>query len=99
MEADARFRWWLGFGHELSDGGEDRGELLVVVGELAFEVVEFAAQVGVGGKDLAEADEGAHDRDVHGDGSLASQYRRQHGDALLAECIRQAPASAPGPGT
>jgi hypothetical protein len=44
-------------------------------------------------EELPQFHEGAHDEDVHLDGSLTVQHRREHRDTLLGEGKR--PASAP----
>jgi len=46
----------------MSDGLEDDRELLVVLAELAFQVVELASQIPVRGHNLAQTHEGPHDR-------------------------------------
>ena len=71
--------------HELSDGLEDDGELLVVLAKLAFEIGEFAGQVFVRRHNSAQADEGPHDRDVDFDGTVAIEDAGEHGHALFVK--------------
>ena len=89
MKADAGFWrcWW--WGHELPDGLEHDGKLLVVLAQLAFELVELASQVFVGGHELAQPHEGAHDGNVNLDGAVAVEDAGEHGNTLLGEGVRQ----------
>jgi len=48
-------------------------------------LLDPAREVGIGGQEPAEPDEGAHDGDVDVDGAGAAQHAREHGDALLGE--------------
>ena len=58
MKTNAPFCRFGRRNHELPDGLENDSELLVVLAELAFEIVEFAGQVFVRGHDFAQPDEG-----------------------------------------
>jgi hypothetical protein len=71
--------------HQLADGFEDNLEFLVVLAELVFELFQLAGKVFVGGQQLAQADEGAHDGDVDLDGAAAAQDAGEHGDAQLGK--------------
>jgi len=77
----AHFTGGLGGGcHELADGIEDDAELAIV---FPLDFLHLAGESGIRGKHLAEADEGAHDGDVHLDGARSPQNTGQHGNALL----------------
>ena len=63
--------------HELPDGGENRGDLLVMLGELlvepSLELRESSGQLPVGTQQLAQLHEGTHHVDAHLDGAGAVQ--------------------------
>lgn len=73
---------------EFLDVIEQDGDLLVVLGH-------FAGEVGVFGQDVADADEGSHDFDVHFDGAFAAEDGRQHGYALFGEGVCGVAPSTP----
>src|SRR5688572_211813 len=82
-EADAaarRIRWR----HQLPDGVEHDAELGVV---FLLQLVEASCELGAGLHEPAQADEGAHDLDVHLDRPWAVQDAGEHGDALLGEGV------------
>ena len=58
-------------GHELPNGLEDRPEVLVVLAQLAFEIVKLASQIFVGGHDFTQPHKRPHDGNVHLDGPVA----------------------------
>lgn len=74
-EADASA---LGRGrvHELTNGAQDRGDGLVVSGELpvesGFELIEAPGEFAVRSKQLAHPDERPHDLDIDGNRALAA---------------------------
>lgn len=78
-------------GHQLADRVEDDLELPVVSD---FHLFETPGQIARRGEDLSQLDEGAHDGIVDLNGARAAKNARQHGDALLCECIRGGAASA-----
>jgi hypothetical protein len=61
---------------------------------LVLHLIELPRQFLVRREHLAEPDEGAHDRDVHLDGTPAPQNAGEHGHALLGEWVRQIPPAA-----
>ena len=52
-----------------------------------FQLLELMGQVGVGGEEAVQADEGAHDLDVDLHGPVAVQDAGKHGDALFGEGV------------
>ena len=66
-------------------------EVLVVGREFSDYGSELAIQFFVRFKDLSQSHECSHDGDVHFDGLLAVQHRREHGNALLRKSTRQVP--------
>jgi len=63
----AALRWrWV---HELADGREDGGDGLLVVLQLALQLVELPGERGVGSQEFAQAYEGADHKDAHLDGA------------------------------
>lgn len=85
----------VGRAHELADGLEDRAKLLVI---FAFEFIQAAGQVAVGGEDFAQLDRtglgGAHDGDVDLNGAGAAENAGEYGDALLGEGVGAVTATA-----
>ena len=51
-----------------------------------FDFLQLAGEFGIGAQHLAEADEGAHDGDVHLHGAITAQDAGKHGDTLFGEC-------------
>ena len=82
--------------HQLADGFEDCRDFVVVFSEAFFEFQEFESQLVLRAEEFAELDEGAHDLDIHENGTLAAQYAGEHGYALLGKgegCIATPAAS------
>src|SRR5947209_1009000 len=93
MKPDLTF-WFFRWRHQFADRIEDDLKLGVV---FLFQCREFAGKIGIGEKHLTQADECAHDRDVHVHGAFAAQNAREHRHALLGEGVRQIAApTAPG---
>jgi hypothetical protein len=69
----------------LDDDFEQRRVVLLRCREL----LDSLGQRLVGGKDLAELDEGADDQNAHLDRAVAVQDRREHRDAVLGERQRR----------
>ena len=85
---ETHFLGWCGvFRDELFDGVEDGGEILIVLGVFALQVLDFLGKELVGIHQAAELDEGAHNGDVHIHGAGRAQDGGKHGDALLGECV------------
>ncbi len=61
-----------------------------------FELIESPGKFFVGGEELAEANESAHDGDVYFDGTLAGKDAGKHGYPLFGEGIRAETAAATG---
>jgi hypothetical protein len=57
--------FWVRRPHHLANGVKNRFELSIV---FFFQSVEFAGELGVRGKKLAEADKGPHNFDIYPDG-------------------------------
>lgn len=61
---------------------------------LLFELGQSLGEIGVRGCQCAHAYEAAHDLDVHCDGARATQYRGQHGHALLGKDVGDSASTA-----
>jgi len=57
---------------------------------------DFASKVTVGIHQTTELHECAHNGDVHFHRASAAEHAREHGDALLGECVRAITASTAG---
>jgi hypothetical protein len=74
--------------HQLAHRGQNRLYRVVVVAELALELVELLRECRVGGERLAQLDEGADDVDPHLNGARAVQHVRGLNRAVLGEGVR-----------
>ncbi len=86
-EADARFACGQWRDHQLPNGLENSLEVLVVLARFAFKFFELAGEIFVRGHNFAEPHEGAHDRDIDFDRTVAPEYARKHSYALLGENV------------
>jgi hypothetical protein len=81
--------------HELPDGGENGGDLLVVLGELLvearLELRESPGELAVGAQQLAQLHEGAHDIDTHLHRTGAVEDGGGHDRAVLGKGIGKIP--------
>ena len=72
----------------MADRVEDYAKLPVV---FLLQLVESPVQFCVRGEQFAEADEGSHDLDIHGDGPLAAEHAGEHRHALFGEGVGRPP--------
>ena len=92
MKADLFFGR-LGWRDEFLDRIEHNCELLVI---FLLQRFDFPSKVTVCVHQPPELHEGAHNGDVHFHRASAAEHAREHGDALLGECVR-AVAAPPRP--
>ena len=95
METDGRFLRFFGVFHELANRIEDREDLVVVILEFVFELVDFGGELVVGGEELAKLDEGADDEEAGFDGLGAVKDGGGHDGAVLGEGIGEGTRAAP----
>jgi hypothetical protein len=87
------------FANEPLQGVEYQFDVMVVSIASSLQSAKLARQVGIADCHLAKAHESAHHRDIDLRRSVAPQYRREHGDALLRECMWPVASSAVAAGT
>src|SRR5438552_4294186 len=91
LEPDTRLLWFGGRFHQSMESIEDDAELFVV---FLFQLIDFAREFCMTRKHVAEANERAHNLNIHSHRAAAAEDAGEHGDALFRECIRQVATTA-----
>ena len=84
--------WFRPF--EGAEGLEDVHEYSPVNVDLSLNLVDSMAKFGRLSQAAPQLNEGAHDQDVHRDGTFTSKHTRQHRDTLLRERVRRLATAA-----